>query len=201
VVVAAPLRRSRSAGPLPTPRPADRAEQGRRRKQWDTRRRARGGLRRPALLRSVGPSAIRVRAPSRPACSRHRGGSCVHLPAITRGISDGVCGHPGDAVGHLVIGTVTSRCCLSLRCDASCCCGQAIGGAGGASAARPRVTGSEFAKAASHDREPAWSGQEMPLRTAWTAAWMRLSRWSLARMLATWLETVLVLSESWRAMS
>ena len=43
--------------------------------------------------------------------------------------------------------------------------------------------------------------QEMPLRTAWTAAWMRLSRWSLARMLATWLETVLVLSESSRAIS
>lgn len=36
----------------------------------------------------------------------------------------------------------------------------------------------------------------MPLRPAWTAAWTLFSRWSLARMLAMWLETVLLLSES-----
>ena len=48
---------------------------------------------------------------------------------------------------------------------------------------------------------PMIPGQEMPLRTAWTAAWMRLSRWSFARMLAMWLWTVLVLSESSCAMS
>src|SRR5258708_5589819 len=41
----------------------------------------------------------------------------------------------------------------------------------------------------------------MPARTAWTAAWMRLSRWSLARMLAMWLETVFALSDSSCAMS
>ncbi len=38
----------------------------------------------------------------------------------------------------------------------------------------------------------------MPALTAWTAAWMRFSRCSLLRMLAMWLETVLVLSPSSR---
>jgi len=36
----------------------------------------------------------------------------------------------------------------------------------------------------------------MPLRTAWTAAWMRLSSWSLSRMLAMWLAIVFALSSS-----
>ena len=45
------------------------------------------------------------------------------------------------------------------------------------------------------------SPQEMPLRTAWTAAWMRLSRCSFDRMLATWLWMVFLLSESSSAMS
>ena len=60
----------------------------------------------------------------------------------------------------------------------------------------PSRNGAKAATDSTRTLDPMTPGQEMPLRTAWTAAWMRLSRWSLARMLAMWLWMVLVLSES-----